>query len=129
MASQHWRARPGAEEVSRLRHAVVDYAASQGVQPQQVQDVGIAVSEVVTNAVLHAYPADDPDGTITVMATVNGDEVTVRVVDDGVGLRPRSDSPGAGLGLAIASSVSRRMVVERPERGGTEVRMTFAACG
>jgi anti-sigma regulatory factor (Ser/Thr protein kinase) len=129
MASQHWSARPGAEEVARLRHAVVDYAASQGVRPERVQDLAIAVSEVVTNAVMHAYPADGrPDGLITVMATVNGDEMTVRVVDDGVGLRPRSDSPGAGLGLAIASSVARRMVVERPERGGTEVRMTFAAC-
>src|SRR3712207_2352243 len=116
MASQHWRARPGAEEVSRLRHAVVDYAASQGVQPERVQDLAIAVTEVVTNAVVHAFPAaaadDQPDGTITVMATVNGDEVTVRVVDDGVGLRPRSDSPGAGLGLAIAGSVARKMVVE-----------------
>ncbi len=99
------------------------------MQPERVQDLAIAVSEVVTNAVMHAYPAEDEvGGTITVMATVNGDEVTVRVVDDGVGLRPRSDSPGAGLGLAIASSVARRMVVERPERGGTEVRMTFAAC-
>ena len=28
MASQFWRAKPGAEEVSRLRHAVVDYAGS-----------------------------------------------------------------------------------------------------
>ena len=130
MASQSWRARPGAEEVSRLRHAVVDYAASQGLEPERVQDLAIAVSEVVTNAVMHAYPDEARDeGTITVMATVNGDEVTVRVVDDGVGLRPRSDSPGAGLGLAIASSVARRMVVERPEHGGTEVRMTFATCG
>lgn len=131
MASQYWRARPGAEEVSRLCHAVVDYAASQGIAPEQVQDVAIAVSEVVTNAVLHAFPpggGEPVDGSITVMATVNGDEVTVRVVDDGVGLRPRNDSPGAGLGLAIASSVAHRMVVERPERGGTEVRMTFASC-
>ncbi len=98
------------------------------MEASKVQDMAIAVSEVVSNAVLHAFPQDGCDGTITVMATVNGGEVTIRVVDDGVGLRPRSDSPGAGLGLAIASSVARRMVVERPERGGTEVRMTFAAC-
>jgi len=129
MASQFWRTRPAAQEVSRLRHAVTDYALNQGMQPARVQDLAIAVSEVVSNAVMHAYPTAPEDGTITVMATANGSEVTIRVVDDGVGLRPRSDSPGAGFGLAIAGSVARRMVVERPARGGTEVRMTFATTG
>jgi anti-sigma regulatory factor (Ser/Thr protein kinase) len=102
------------------------YAADQGIGRDVVDDIALAVSEVVTNAVIHAYP-EPGDGSITVMATVNGDEVTLRIVDDGIGMRPRVDSPGAGLGLAIAGRVSRRMVVEHPERGGTEVRMTFSA--
>ena len=55
--------------------------------------------------------------------------VRLRVVDDGVGLSPRVDSPGAGLGLAIAGKVAKRMVVETPQRGGTEVRMTFRQTG
>ena len=124
MASQFWRARPGAEEVSRLRHAVVDYAASQGLAPEQVQDLAIAVSEVVTNAIVHAFPpaGEQQEGTITVMATVNGDEVTVRVVDDGVGLRPRSDSPGAGLGLAIARQIAE-------QHGGTLDAVSAAGRG
>jgi anti-sigma regulatory factor (Ser/Thr protein kinase) len=126
MASHHWKTPARPEEISRLRHEVVEYAVDQGLDNALVNDIALAVSEVVTNAVLHAFP-EPGDGSITVMATVNGDEVTLRIVDDGVGMRPRMDSPGAGLGLSIAGQVSRRMVVERPERGGTEVRMTFGS--
>ncbi|HVL96776.1 MAG TPA: ATP-binding protein [Solirubrobacteraceae bacterium] len=128
MASNYWKAKPGPEEVARLRHAVAEYAARNGMPVEQVQDVALAVSEVVTNAVVHAFP-DSDDGSITVMATVNGEEVTVRVVDDGAGLNPRPDSPGAGLGLSIAGRLAQRMVVEHPPRGGTEVRMSFALAG
>jgi anti-sigma regulatory factor (Ser/Thr protein kinase) len=125
MASHYWRTTPGAQEVRRIRHAVADYAASQGVAPALVQDVVLAVSEVVSNCVVHAFPSGADDGSIMVTATVNRSEVTIRIVDDGVGLMPRVDSPGAGLGLAIAGKVAKRMVVECPQRGGTEVRMTF----
>jgi serine/threonine-protein kinase RsbW len=124
MASHHWKTEPRPEEISRLRHELVEYAADQGLDRPLIDDIALAVSEVVTNAVLHAFPNSD-GGSITVMATVNGGEVTLRIVDDGVGMRPRLDSPGAGLGLSIAGQVARRMVVEHPERGGTEVRMTF----
>ena len=125
MASQHWKSEPRPEEISRLRREVVEYAAEHGLDRALIGDIALAVSEVVTNAVLHAFP-EPGGGSITVMATINGDEVTLRIVDDGIGMRPRLDSPGAGLGLSIAGQVSRRMVVECPERGGTEVRMTFS---
>jgi serine/threonine-protein kinase RsbW/stage II sporulation protein AB (anti-sigma F factor) len=128
MASQYWKAGADPEEVRRIRHALADYAADQGVARPVVDDLSLAISEIVSNAVVHAFP-DRDDGTITVMATVNGGEMTVRVVDDGVGLQARMDSPGAGLGLAIAGRVADRMVVEHPSHGGTEVRMTFAATG
>ena len=125
MASHYWKAHPGPHEVSRIRHAIADYTLSQGVPQHLVDDVSLAVSEVVSNCIIHAYPQGHDDGEIMITATVNGAEVTIRVVDDGVGLVPRVDSPGAGLGLAIAGKVARRMVVECPQRGGTEVRMTF----
>lgn len=118
--------RAGAQEVARLRHAVADYACSQGLCEDRVRDVAMAVTEIVSNAVMHAYPDRGEEGTITVLASADGGEVTIRVCDEGVGLRPRTDSPGAGLGLMIAGSVSRTMVVARPPEGGTEVCMTFA---
>jgi anti-sigma regulatory factor (Ser/Thr protein kinase) len=125
MASQLWRARPGAGEVTRIRRAITDYTAGLGVPQCVVDDVALDVSEVVTNSVLHGYPNGPDDGTITVEADVDGQQVTIHVVDDGVGLAPRNDSPGAGLGLAIANRLARCMVIETPLRGGTEVHMTF----
>lgn len=127
MPTQFWRATPGPEEVGRLRRAVVAYAGSHGIPDDRLHDVAMAVTEIVSNAVMHAYPDGSDGGRITVMASADGDELTVRVYDDGIGLRPRTDSPGAGLGMLIAGSVARRMSVERPPHGGTEISMTFAA--
>src|SRR3954462_2891404 len=93
MASQHWKAAAGAQEVTRIRHAVADYTARQGVPSDMVNHGPLAVSEVVSNCVVHAFPAEADGGTIPIMATVNGDEITVRVDDDGIGFAPRLDSP------------------------------------
>ena len=43
-----------------------------------------------------------------------------------MGLSPRTDSPGAGLGLLIAGSVADHLRIETPQSGGTDVSMTFA---
>ena len=83
--SQHWTARPGAEEVSRLRHAVVDYACSHGMRDPLVQDLAIAVSEVVSNAVIHAFRDDGQDVALPV---VDDDrvEISMLVMADGITL-------------------------------------------
>jgi serine/threonine-protein kinase RsbW len=49
--------------------------------------------------------------------------ITVR--DDGVGMQPRTDSPGAGLGLPLIANVTQSFSVSSVPEGGTEVCMTF----
>ncbi|MGI8622749.1 MAG: ATP-binding protein [Solirubrobacteraceae bacterium] len=127
MTAQQWTSKPRSEDIARLRRAVAAYAVGHGLARQRVDDVKLAVSEIVSNAVVHAY-RDGGDGTITVVASVDGrGAMIVRVADDGLGLSPRADSPGAGLGLIIARQVADRLEIERPQRGGTAVRLTFAA--
>jgi anti-sigma regulatory factor (Ser/Thr protein kinase) len=95
--------------------------------------VELAVSEAVNNAVLHAYRDRDPaagPGKVHVTAVVRGDELHVTVADDGIGMRPRIDSPGAGLGLALMGMLADRMDIDhRP--GGTRVTLAFRVtrCG
>lgn len=121
-----WTTKPQPESVAHLRRNVRNYALDAGMGGQRVADLTLAVSEIIANAVLHAY-RDGSDGIITVGARTGDDgAVHIRVADDGVGLSPRTDSPGAGLGLVIAGNVADRLEIDRPERGGTEVCLTFA---
>ena len=126
MAVAEWTTRPDPLRVRHLRSEIREYAEQQGLDPNRAQDLTLAVSEIVSNAVLHAY-RDGSDGTITIGAEVDGRDLIIRVVDDGIGLSPRPDSPGAGMGLMIAGAIADRMHIERPARGGTAICMTFAA--
>jgi signal transduction histidine kinase len=67
----------------------------------------LAISEVLTNAVLHAFRTQDLPGTVTVTIDVTSDQLVEAVVrDDGMGMSSRGDSPGLGLGLALIASVA-----------------------
>ncbi len=51
----------------------------------EVTDIKTAVSEAVTNCIVHAYPKDTK-GDITLRCELEGDVVTVVVKDNGVGI-------------------------------------------
>ena len=82
------------------------------------------MSEAVSNVVVHSY-RDTAPGAFTVCVEWNGGELKVTVRDQGCGMAPRMDSPGAGLGLPLIASLTDRFSVTAPPDGGTEVVMTF----
>ena len=92
--------------------------------------IALAVSEAVTNAVVHAY-ADLPEpGDVEVTAELHdGNGLEIRVCDDGRGMTPRLDSPGLGVGLPIVAKIAERFKIEARPTGGTAVRMFFAVSG
>lgn len=73
--------------------------------------------------VVHAYRFGD--GTMDVVAAADTETFTVTITDHGVGMAPRLDSPGLGLGLAIIAGICSHCDVQRTA-DGTELRMTFA---
>jgi anti-sigma regulatory factor (Ser/Thr protein kinase) len=93
--------------------------------PGASPDVALAVSEAVSNVVMHAYRGDGVSGQVRVVACVRPTELVVVVRDYGVGMRPHPESPGAGLGLSIIGAATSAMNVERPEDGGTRIRLRF----
>lgn len=112
------------ESVAKARHAAADFARTHGADPD---DIGLAVSEAVSNAVLHAFRGEVP-GNIDLRAFSNGDAIVISVSDDGVGVAPNPDSPGLGLGLALIGSISAGVEL-RKDRRGTTLVMRFPKAG
>ena len=97
-----------------------------GAQRRVREAVRLAVSEAVSNVVIHSYrnkPARP--GAFTISVEWDGDELRVTVSDHGCGMAPRMDSPGAGLGLPLIANLADSFSVTEPPGGGTEVCMTF----
>lgn len=95
-----------------------------GADPGALSDVLLAVSEVVTNCVVHGYRGQ-PGGRVDLVARRTGDRLLLSVADDGSGMAPRHDSPGLGLGLPLVGRVARRVDITAQAGGGTLVRMCF----
>jgi serine/threonine-protein kinase RsbW len=112
-------------QVAAIRRAVRDVAVACGAGAEVLVRLGLAVSEAATNAVLHAYREQATSGSIHVAAHTVRDVLEVSIGDHGVGMSPRPDSPGLGLGLSLMASEADRFEVHTGEGGGTVVVMRF----
>ena len=113
------------DAVPQARRAAEQAARGAGMSESQLENLRAAVSEAVTNAVMHAYP-DGSAQTFRVTVIQDGRrEVHVVVRDEGGGLHPGPDSPGLGLGLPLVAQLSDGFTVSDGTGTGTEVSMRF----
>lgn len=110
--------------VHALRGEMAAIARECELPEERIHDVKLAVSEAATNVITHAY-LDAARGRITGTASTDGGELKIVIMDDGGGLKPRSDSPGLGLGLPLISMLAESVEIVSEPGQGTEVRMTF----
>jgi serine/threonine-protein kinase RsbW len=111
--------------VSAARRAASAAAQRAGAETTVLDAVRLAVSEAVSNVVVHSYRHAERRGEFTVAVAWEDDLLHVIVRDHGCGMKPRADSPGAGLGLPLIASLADSVSVALPPDGGTEVSMTF----
>jgi anti-sigma regulatory factor (Ser/Thr protein kinase) len=117
------RAEPAA--VPAFRRLAGEYAARTGLEAADVALVELAVTEAVTNAVVHAF-VDRPPGTVELRVRADGAMLVIHVRDDGRGFTPRHDSPGLGLGVPVIGQCSAHLALGRnPDGEGTDVQMHF----
>jgi serine/threonine-protein kinase RsbW len=110
--------------VSELRHHVTTFAVAAGASREVTDAIALAVSEIITNVILHAY--DGEEGEVRVSCDADGDRVIVEVVDDGRGIAARQDSPGIGYGLATVGALAQSLEIAAGSNGrGTIVTMAF----
>jgi anti-sigma regulatory factor (Ser/Thr protein kinase) len=102
----HWSAPATPYEVGRLRRAATADAAERGLDGRALDQLRLAVSEALTNAVLHAYPENGPPGPVRLEVAGEGGEVRVTVSDHGGGMAVQSGRRGLGLGLCILASAA-----------------------
>jgi serine/threonine-protein kinase RsbW len=115
------------DSVGRARRMLADFAAAAGAGERKTEDVRLACSEALTNAVLHAY-RDEP-GMVHVTAALVSNDLWILIADDGCGLEPRAQRPGLGLGLGLIAQLSDHLAIAPRSSGGTEVRMRFTLVG
>lgn len=113
-------------KASETRRAAIAWAVRNDVPEPPIEAVQLALSEALANAVVHAFDTDRP-GTVTVTMLIDGDgeQVCVRVADDGRGMRPRIDSPGLGLGMPLMSALAQTLDIRSTPSAGSEIAMTF----
>lgn len=115
------------EHVGVLREAVVRFADASGAAQRVREQIALAVSEALSNCVIHAYADCDRPGPITVEAWARDGALIVLVCDEGRGMVPRLDSPGLGIGLPLIAQMSDRLDIEATDgEPGVRLRMTFS---
>ena len=98
-----------------------------------MSEVRTAVSEAVTNAVVHAYRSREA-GRIVMRAKLNDEKIDIEIEDYGCGIgdvqqamKPfytsRPEEERSGMGFALMQSFMDRVVVESSVGNGTVVRM------
>ena len=113
--------------VGQLRRRARAFASASGASEELTHAVTLAVSETVSNAVIHAYAGREP-GLVSVRCRADAERVVVEVSDEGVGIAARPDSPGIGQGLAVVGALTWSLEIAPCTDGpGTIVRMSFAA--
>ena len=114
------------------RSAVACFAAQMDPNMEELGDIRTAVSEAVTNCIVHAYP--DSYGIITLRCRILKDNVLDIVVKDrGVGIadieqarRPMYTTGGSersGMGFTIMESFMTSLEITSAQGKGTTVHM------
>lgn len=114
------------------RIAVGAFAAQLDLTIEELADIKTAVSEAVTNCIIHAY--DNRDGIITIEARLFANSVEIEISDNGIGIEnvelakealytTKPNLERSGMGFTIMESFMDDFKVESVLGIGTKVTL------
>ncbi len=120
------------ENESFARAVIGCFALKLNPSIAEISDIKTAVSEAVTNCIVHGYP--DKIGEITIKAEIKDNELHIFIFDKGVGisnigeaLEPfytsKPEDERSGMGFTIMKSFMDEVRVESKQDSGTSVYM------
>lgn len=124
------------ENESFARAVVAAFCSSIDPTVDEISDLKTAISEAVTNCVVHAYQKrQSNDDMITIDCQLFADAITVTVTDQGVGIKDINqamepfyttvhDGERSGMGFTVMQSFMDEISVNNHDGGGIVVSMT-----
>ena len=120
------------ENEALARVTVAAFASQLDPTVEEISDIKTAVSEAVTNAIIHGYGHDK--GKVALECILAGCELTVKVKDDGKGIEdiPRALEPlyttapegeRSGMGFSVMESFMDDIEIESAVGKGTVITM------
>ena len=96
------------------------------LNPKILFSMGIILNELITNSLKYAFP-DNRQGTITVAAGIVGNQLIIRIEDDGAGMPTTSGSCGFGITLVRSLVEQIGAIMEIDSRAGTKYKFSIIA--
>jgi stage II sporulation protein AB (anti-sigma F factor) len=120
------------ENEGLARMAVAAFVVSLNPSLEEMSDLKTAVSEAVTNGVIHAYGAGE--GIIKLELERRGHEIFIDIYDEGCGIADiekakepmfttREDQDRSGMGFMFMEMFTDKLIVESTPGAGTHVHM------
>ncbi len=120
------------ENESFARTVVGCFALKLNPTIEQISDIKTAVSEAVTNCIVHGYAGNI--GEITLEGEIYGDNLHINVFDNGVGIEnisravepfytTKPDEERSGMGFTIMQSFMDEVRIESTKGQGTKIYM------
>ncbi len=128
------------ENEAFARNTVAAFCVDMDPTVDQINDIKTAVSEAVTNCIVHAYPDNAQDAFVTVKTVIEDDTVHITVSDTGVGIADidkamqpfyttKPDEERSGMGFTIMESFTDSLAVGKNTPSGLVVTMTKSIRG